>query len=54
MYLYDQSGNLLEERTVYWQAGVNTITWNISKYATGVYYLSIGGSNGSAIKIVRQ
>lgn len=54
MYLYDQSGNLLEERAAYWQAGVNTINWNISRYATGVYYLSIGGSNGSAIKIIRQ
>jgi hypothetical protein len=54
MQLYDQSGNLLEEKAAYWQAGVNTINWDISRYARGVYYLSVGGSNGSNIKIVRQ
>jgi hypothetical protein len=54
MYLYSQSGNLLEEKTANWQAGVNTIGWNISKYATGIYYLSIGGPIRSVIKIVRQ
>ena len=54
MHLYDQSGNLLEEKAAYWQQGVNTINWNISRYAMGIYYLSIGGSNRSAIKVVRQ
>ena len=54
MYLYDQSGNLLEEKAANWQAGVNTISWNIGKYATGVYYLSIGGPIRNVIEIVRQ
>jgi hypothetical protein len=52
--LYDQSGNLLEEKRAYWQTGVNTISWNISKYAMGTYYLSTGGPIRSVIKIVRQ
>ena len=43
IYLYDQTGNLLDEKAAYWQPGVNTISWNISRYATGAYYLSIGG-----------
>jgi Secretion system C-terminal sorting domain len=54
IFLYDQSGNFLEEKPVHWQAGVNTINWNISRYAMGVYYLSIGGPGGIPIKVLRQ
>jgi hypothetical protein len=54
MHLYDQAGNLLEEKAAYWQTGMNTINWDISRYAKGVYYLWVGGSGGSGIKIVRQ
>lgn len=52
--LYDLSGKSLEERMVYWQAGVTTIDWDISKYAAGVYYLSMGSQYGRALNIVKQ
>ena len=52
IYLYDQWGRLLEERRGYWQAGVNTINWDIGKYAAGVYYLSMG-SDGT-LKVIKQ
>ena len=54
IYLYDQSGNLLEEKTAYWHEGVNTMDWNIGRYATGIYYLSTGRTNGSTLKILKQ
>lgn len=54
LYLFDGSGRLLEEKTVYWQAGINTIAWDISKYARGIFYLSMDGRLDGAIKIVRQ
>ena len=50
--LYDQVGHLLEEKRGYWQAGVNTINWDIGKYAAGVYYLSMGSD--STLKIIKQ
>jgi len=52
--LYDLSGKTLEERRVYWQAGVTTIDWDISKYAAGVYYLSMGSQYRGALNIVKQ
>lgn len=52
--LYDLSGRSLEEKRVYWQAGVTRIDWDISKYAAGVYYLSIGSQYGRALNIVKQ
>ena len=52
LYLYDQVGHLLEEKRGYWQAGVNTINWDIGKYAAGVYYLSMGSD--STLKIIKQ
>jgi Secretion system C-terminal sorting domain len=52
--LYDVSGQLLEAKRVYWQTGVTTINWNISKYAAGIYYLSIGNLVGGTTNIVKQ
>jgi Secretion system C-terminal sorting domain len=52
--LYDLSGHLLEAKRVYWQAGATTINWNISKYAAGIYYLSIGNLVGGTTNIVKQ
>ena len=54
IYLYDGSGHLLEQKKVYWQAGVNTIGWDIGRYSRGVFYLSVDGRIDGAIKIVRQ
>jgi hypothetical protein len=52
IYLYDEWGRLLEERKGYWQAGVNTISWDIGKYAAGVYYLSMGSD--CTLKVIKQ
>jgi hypothetical protein len=52
--LYDEMGQLLEQRIVTAMAGANTISWNIGKYAAGVYFLSVGGLPGKTIKIVKQ
>jgi hypothetical protein len=52
--LYDLSGHSLEEKRVYWQSGVTRIVWDISKYAAGVYYLSIGNQYDRALNIVKQ
>jgi hypothetical protein len=54
VYLYDQSGHILEEKREFWQAGVTRFNWNISRYAAGTYYLSIGSSDGSALIVVKQ
>jgi hypothetical protein len=52
--LYDLSGHLLEAKRLSWQAGVTTINWNISKYAAGTYFLSIGNLVGGTTSIVKQ
>jgi hypothetical protein len=49
--LQDQQGKVLERRQVAYQAGLNTISWNISKYAAGTYYLVIENAN---LKLVKQ
>jgi len=54
MSLYDQSGHLLEVKRGFWQAGVTTINWNISKYAAGIFYLSTGNPNGRTLTVVKQ
>jgi hypothetical protein len=33
---------------------MNTITWNIERYAAGVYYLSTGSPDGKMLKIIKQ
>jgi hypothetical protein len=52
--LYDLSGHLLEAKRVYWQAGVTTVNWDVSKYAAGSYYLSIGNLVGGTTNIIKQ
>lgn len=52
--LYDLSGHLLEVKRVYWQAGVTTVNWDISKYAAATYFLSIGNLVGGTTNIIKQ
>lgn len=52
--LYDQLGRLLESKKVFFRAGVNTITWNIAKYANGTYYLSFQNTDLKTVKIVKE
>ncbi|HTI11649.1 MAG TPA: T9SS type A sorting domain-containing protein [Puia sp.] len=51
--LYDLKGHLIESKTIYCQAGVNTIEWNTSHLAAGSYYLAAEGLPTAAIQIVR-
>ena len=50
--LQDHLGNTLEQKKVNLRAGINTIQWNITKYAGGTYYLVF--ENGGSVKIVKQ
>lgn len=50
--LQDHLGNTLEQKKVNLRAGINTIQWNLSKYAGGTYYLAF--ENGGSMKIVKQ
>ena len=52
--LYDLSGHLLEAKRVYWQAGVTTVNWDVSKYAASTYFLSIGNLVGGTTNIIKQ
>lgn len=53
LHLYDQTGHPLATRVIHCQAGVNTIQWDISKYAAGVYYLTSEGLTGGSVKMVK-
>ena len=52
--LYDQSGHLLERKEVYCKEGMNTIFWDIAKYAGGVYYLGFENGTIRNIKLAKQ
>ncbi len=51
--LYDQKGHLIERKTIYCQAGVNTIEWNTVHLAAGNYFLATEDMPGTAIEIIR-
>lgn len=50
--LQDEFGRVLEKRAVNYRAGVNTMEWNVGRYAAGNYYLvfDIGWQNTKIIK----
>jgi hypothetical protein len=52
--LYDQSGRLLQQKEIYCLAGMNTIAWNLSGYAAGIYYLSFKNQQQKNIKIIKE
>lgn len=52
--LQDQRGKTLEQKSVILRAGINSIKWNISKYAGGTYYLVFADAELGNIKIVKQ
>jgi hypothetical protein len=52
--LYDQSGRLLQQKRISCRDGMNIISWNISGYATGVYYIGSESNGLKNIKIIRQ
>ncbi|MEO5564933.1 MAG: T9SS type A sorting domain-containing protein [Chitinophagaceae bacterium] len=52
--LYDVTGHLLQTKEVKCVRGTNIIQWNISNYASGVYYLSFKNHSVKNIKIIKE
>lgn len=52
--LQDEYGRVLERKQITYIIGLNTIHWNIGKYAAGVYYLAFENAGGKIMKIVKQ
>jgi hypothetical protein len=52
--LYDALGRVLERKKIRCEVGMNTISWNISKYASGTYHLRFENIEAERVKIVKQ
>ena len=52
--LQDENGRILERKRVYYNAGLNTIKWNLEKYSAGSYLLVFENAPGKYLKIVKQ
>ncbi|MGB8192016.1 MAG: hypothetical protein WCF67_08860 [Chitinophagaceae bacterium] len=50
--LQDDHGRILEKRPINYRAGMNTMEWNLGRYATGTYYLVFEGMG--SLKVVKQ
>lgn len=52
--LYDALGRILERKKLRFEAGQNTISWNLSKYASGTYHLMFENIEADKVKVVKQ
>lgn len=52
--LYDAQGRLLERKSLQVKAGVNTVQWNISRYAAGTYHLMFENITASNRKLIKE
>ena len=52
--LQDDHGRVLERKRVLLSPGINTVQWNLSRYAVGSYTLVFENSPGKFLKIVKQ
>jgi Secretion system C-terminal sorting domain len=52
--LYDPLGHLLEQKDLHCRLGVNTVEWNIGKYATGVYLIRFSDPAFRNLQIMKQ
>ncbi len=52
--LYDPLGHLLEQKDLHCRQGVNTVEWNIGKYATGVYLIRFSDPAFRNLQIMKQ
>ncbi len=52
--LYNVSGTLLQQKTVYCQPGANSISWDLGKFPAGNYYLPVEGLDVENVKVVKQ
>lgn len=54
LLLFDQSGQVVERKKLVCREGINTIEWNISRYAAGNYHLSFQGMDLNTVKIIKE
>ena len=52
--LQDENGRIIERKRVYYNAGLNTIQWNLEKLSAGSYLLVFENAPGKYLKIVKQ
>jgi hypothetical protein len=52
--VYDQGAHMLQRKMVHLQMGSNTLTWDLSAYPSGIYYLVPESREFKKFKIVRQ
>lgn len=52
--LQDEFGRVLQKRSVSYRTGVNTMEWNLGKYAAGNYYLVFDSGGWESVKIIKQ
>ncbi|MGB8193000.1 MAG: T9SS type A sorting domain-containing protein [Chitinophagaceae bacterium] len=52
--LQDQNGHVLERKQLQYVKGLNTMQWNIAKYAAGTYYVVFEGMGVANLKVVKQ
>jgi hypothetical protein len=52
--LQDEFGRVLEKRSVTYRTGVNTMEWNLGRYASGNYYLVFEKGAWENVKIIKQ
>ena len=52
--LFDELGHLLQRKKVFLISGVNNISWDISSYPAGVYYMTSNKGKANKFKIIKQ
>ncbi len=52
--LYDQAGHLLQQKKIHCSAGANSIAWDVSGYAAGVYYIAFEKRGVKNIRIIKK
>jgi hypothetical protein len=52
--LYDQSGHLLQQKEISCNAGANSLYWDMSNYAAGVYFIRVENTGLKSIRIVKE
>jgi len=52
--VYDQAAHLLQRKMVHLQMGSNTLSWDLSAYPAGIYYLVPESRECTKFKIVKQ
>jgi hypothetical protein len=52
--LQDARGQVLERRQVRYVRGMNTLQWNIARYAAGTYYLVLENTGASNLEVVKH